>query len=129
MRFCEWLTNRRGNQITYRLPTSKEAKNCPSKELAIAAWCTQGHSYDLVGLAAMNKRVIRREIARLRRSDPPMSSSLSKRLITKSSGGQIVKSMGRALASLRVDFDPNEFIYDFNAAVNLNSHPLLRTLA
>ena len=125
VRFCEWLTSRHGNQITYRLPTSTEAKNFPSNELAIAAWCTRGHSYDLVGLAGMNKRVIRQEIARLMRSGPPMSSSLSKRLITKSSGGQIVKSMGRALASLRVDFDPNEFIYDFNAAVNLKFTPAL----
>ena len=125
VRFCEWLTNRYGNQITYRLPTSKEAKNFPSNELAIAAWCTQGHSFDLVGLAGMNKRVIRREIARLLRSGPRMSSSLSKRLISKSGGGQIVKSMGRALSSLRVGFDPNEFFYDFKTAVRLKFTPAL----
>lgn len=123
MRFCAWLTERNRNQVTYRLPTSKEAVKFPSNKVDIATWCSKGSNFHLVGLSAIHKRTIRKELAKWIKPGLPMPLSLYKYLIPKRNIRRGLNSIGRALACLELACDPTEVVYDFHTAVELKLSP------
>lgn len=64
--FCEWLTRRQsGGGGRYRLPRPDEAQRIAAEDRKLTAWCTDGTSYELVGLASEDEGNIKQRLAAL----------------------------------------------------------------
>lgn len=80
--FCEWLTNRYGeNLIAYRLPLLEEARQFPSDNTSLAAWCkTTGGISQLTGLETVIEQNLKQQLATLSNSKLKPLQSLTRDL-------------------------------------------------
>ena len=68
--FCTWLTQRQGDNMLYRLPRPEEARQYESKTANLAAWCSDGKKFSLIGWAEPNEQEVTQQLARLSQLPP-----------------------------------------------------------
>ncbi len=74
--FCEWLTERTGDNVVYRLPTTEEAQKYPATSRWLGAWCKDGSTLILSGLAPAVEERYKNELLNLCGSRIPLLSPL-----------------------------------------------------
>jgi hypothetical protein len=75
--FCEWLTNRTGQGVCYRLPQPAEAEQYPVLQPQDrTTWCKDGLQFRLIGLTGSFEQATRQELTGFLSSDLPIPPSL-----------------------------------------------------
>jgi energy-coupling factor transporter ATP-binding protein EcfA2 len=76
--FCQWLTERQGGNVNYRLPQTDEAREYSGQKGVIATWCSDDsrneQKLSLVGLSATDEESIKAQLAEF--SSLPLPSTL-----------------------------------------------------
>jgi hypothetical protein len=75
---CEWLTQREGGGVRFRLPTIDEAGQWGTERAGIATWCDGTGEYCLLGLTEAEENMIRQELGKISGSClPSLASSVA----------------------------------------------------
>lgn len=75
--FCDWLTEREGGGVRYRLPSPEEAKQCRGETTGHrGTWCKNDGEPDLAGLDAPHIRLFLGRVAKLSEASLPALTQL-----------------------------------------------------
>jgi hypothetical protein len=105
---CQWLTQREGGGMRFRLPSNHEAAQWGTERAGLATWCDGTGQYSLLGLTEAEEHTIRQELGKI--SDTCLQSLAS-------SAGEL--DLARTLVrdrNLEIEIDSN---LDFGLARSL----------
>ena len=131
IKFCEWLTQRHNSSVRFRLPTTNEALQYPTKTAELSGWCIDGPKvHKLCGLDEANKQMILNNLRSVSHLPLPDFDDLYDQNYNKDSreiAHNLIQAISRAsYISINVETNrekcldiASELVYAINQAVNL----------
>lgn len=101
--FCDWLTERVGGSVKYRVPHPDEAISYPAVTANLGAWCWEQidrkDRYALVGLSSSSEEAIREQLRKLSALELPLPSltTMDARLFNLHTRGTQIETLTKEL--------------------------------